>query len=211
MLKKIYGKVSGIYNQAVFPYTRASLKKKIVFIHIPKAAGTAVRVALGEPETGRRHLPWWVYQQASPKKFEEFYKFAFVRNPIDRVLSGYNYLRSGGNQMGDISVAKYLSRYNSFHDFIKFELLTGSMIYHPIFCPQSWYLCDWQGEIKVDFLGKFETINKDFENIAQAIGLANFDRLPVINKSLRKADLVDDDSKRRIFDIYKHDFEMFGY
>jgi hypothetical protein len=113
--------------------------------------------------------------------------------------------------MGDLSVAKYLSRYNSFHDFIEFELLTGSMIYHPIFRPQSWYLCDWQGEIKVDFLGKFETINKDFENIAQAIGLANFDRLPVINKSLRKADLVDDDSKRRIFDIYKHDFEMFGY
>lgn len=211
MLKKIYGKVSSIYNQAAFPYTRAGLKKKIVFIHIPKAAGTAVRVALGEPETGRHHLPWWVYQQASPKKFEEFYKFAFVRNPIDRVLSGYNYLRSGGNQMGDLSVAKYLSRYNSFHDFIEFELLTGSMIYHPIFRPQSWYLCDWQGEIKVDFLGKFETINKDFENIAQAIGLANFDRLPVINKSLRKADLVDDDSKRRIFDIYKHDFEMFGY
>ncbi|MGF2733386.1 sulfotransferase family 2 domain-containing protein [Marinobacter sp. DUT-1] len=211
MLKRVLLKGTSIYQQALFPYTLAGLKRKVIFVHIPKAAGTAVRVALGEPVTGRQHLPWWVYQQASPKRFKEFYKFAFVRNPLDRAFSGYNYLKSGGNQVGDLSVSDYLSRYKSFNEFVDDELSKGSMIYHPIFRPQSWYLCDWKGEIQVDFVGKFESIDSDFENVARNLKLSRFKGLDLVNKSPAKCEEISKHTEHKILEIYKNDYKVFGY
>ncbi len=211
MLKRILFKARSAYRQAIFPYTPVGLKRKVIFVHIPKAAGTAVRIALGEPEAGRQHLPWWVYQQASPKKFEEFYKFAFVRHPLDRALSGYWYLKSGGNRMGDLSVANYLQKYRSFDEFVDGEFLNGHMIYHPIFRPQSWYLCDWKGDVRVDYVGKFESIDADFNNVARELGLKKFTGLPVINKSSVNPEKIAVSTKNIIADLYKDDFDVFEY
>lgn len=183
MIKKVYSKARSIYKQALFPYTPASLRKKVIFIHVPKAAGTAVRLALGEPDTGRQHLPWWVYHQASTKRFDDFFKFAFVRDPLDRAVSGYRYLKSGGNQMEDLLVAKQINKYESFDEFVSAELVNGSMIYHPIFRPQCWYLCDWKGEVKADYVGKFESMDSDFQVIVDKLGITDFHGLKVANRS----------------------------
>lgn len=211
MLKKALLKGVSLYNQALFPYTPASLKRKFIFIHIPKAAGTAVRVALGEPERGRRHLPWWVYQQASPKKFQEFYKFAFVRDPLDRAFSGYKYLKSGGNQMDDLSAAEYLMKYKSFNDFVEGELLNGGMIYHPVFRPQSWYLCDWKGEVQVDYVGRFESMAAGFESVAHKLQLEKFNGLSVVNKSSSTHEEFSDGCKKAILEVYRDDYKFFAY
>ena len=211
MLKKLFFKGKSLYQQALFPFTPVGVKKKFVFIHIPKAAGTAVRIALGEPQTGRQHLPWWIYQQASPKRFQEFYKFAFIRNPLDRAFSGYNYLKSGGNKMGDFSVAKHLKSYENFNDFVEGELLNGRMIYHPIFRPQSWYLCDWRGEVRVDYLGRFESIASDFENVVQDLQLENFKGLSVVNKSPYVSEEINSKTKRIISEVYRNDYQLWYY
>ncbi|MFG6139553.1 sulfotransferase family 2 domain-containing protein [Halomonas sp. B23F22_10] len=211
MIRKVLSKGRSMYQQAFFPYTSASLKRKVIFIHIPKAAGTAVRVALGEPETGRRHLPWWVYEQASPKKFQEFYKFAFVRNPLDRALSGYKYLKAGGNKAGDLEVARYLEKYNGFNDFVDRELVAGSMINHPIFRPQAWYLCDWKGDIQVDYVGRFETIDNDFKKIAKHLHLGCCGGLPLINKSTECSEIISETASSAIREVYRADYHFFGY
>lgn len=208
MLKKFFAKGKSCYRQALFPYTEASVKKRFIFLHIPKAAGTAVRVALGEPETGRQHLPWWVYQQASPKRFQEFYKFAFVRDPIDRTFSGYKYLKSGGNRMGDLEVAKYLEKYESFNHFVESEILNGSMIYHPIFRPQSWYLCDWRGKIQVDYIGNFDTIAKDFEYVARCLELKDFKGLPVVNKTSAAPEMIEEKVEKILREAYRDDYNI---
>lgn len=211
MIKRIYSKAYSIYRQALFPYTPASLRRKVIFIHIPKAAGTSVRLALGEPKTGRQHLPWWVYYQASTKRFNKFFKFAFVRNPLDRAVSGYNYLKSGGNQMEDLLVAQQIEKYQSFGEFVSSELVAGSMIYHPVFRPQCWYLCDWKGEIQVDYVGKFESINKDFQSIVDRLGITDFDGLKVENKSKNNVTCVDKSTKTKIYNLYSEDYKLFGY
>lgn len=213
MLTKALAKGERLYRAALFPYTPASLKLKAIFIHIPKAAGTAIRVALGEPATGRHHLPWWVYQQASPRRFEEFYKFAFVRDPLDRAVSGYNYLKSGGNQAHDLSVAKHLERYNDFNEFVYYEITNGNMICHPIFRPQSWYLCDWRGDIQVDYLGRFESLATDFKNVVNALALQAYTELPVANKSPSSSGLeqISEEAKNTISEVYCADYKIFGY
>ncbi|MBA6412293.1 sulfotransferase family 2 domain-containing protein [Parahaliea sp. F7430] len=185
-LNKINAKLNDAYqNKIIYPFTKASNSKRFIFIHIPKAAGTSIRYALGEPEAGRKHLPWWVYKTANPNKYNKYYKFSFIRNPVDRLVSGYTYLRNGGNkQADDMLVANYLRKYKNFESFVEQEILSGFMTNHHIFRPQSWYLCDWSGDIKVDFLGSYENIDEDFKFVADKLGIKSV--LPHVNKSIAK-------------------------
>lgn len=193
-INKINSKIKSIYNaKIVYPFTKASNSKKFIFIHIPKAAGTSVRQALGEPKTGRQHLPWWVYKRGNPKKYDEFFKFSFVRDPVDRLFSGYNYLRAGGNnQSEDLAVSEYLRKYRDFNEFVEKEILLGFMMNHPVFMPQYWYLCDCYGNIMVDFIGRYETLSKDFEVVANTLAVSS--KLPHANKAKATKLLVEPDS-----------------
>jgi chondroitin 4-sulfotransferase 11 len=65
--------------------------KKCIFVHIPKTAGTSVTDALfGTPRPRHRPLQW--YEGMEPELYKEYFKFAFVRNPWDRLVSGYHYV-----------------------------------------------------------------------------------------------------------------------
>ena len=69
-------------------------RHRCIFIHIPKTAGSSiVEMLFNEPS---RHIPYFVYRDANPEKFRQFFKFAFVRNPWDRLVSTYFFLREGG-------------------------------------------------------------------------------------------------------------------
>ena len=64
---------------------------QVIFIHIPKAAGTSVARALFGAAS--RHVPYGEYERATPDKFRRYFKFSFVRNPWDRKVSLYHYVR----------------------------------------------------------------------------------------------------------------------
>ncbi|WP_164880788.1 sulfotransferase family 2 domain-containing protein [Aestuariirhabdus litorea] len=211
MIKILPQKLNRLYQRACYPFSPTELKRKAIFIHIPKAAGTSVRVALGESARGRLHIPWWVYEQASPRKFKEFYKFAFVRNPLDRTFSGYNYLKTGGNQMEDLVVSQQIKKYSCFNEFVEAELISGKMIYHPIFRTQTCYLCNWKGEIKVDFVGKFENIDFDFKAVAAQLKITNTNILQKLNQSKEAKETVEENTKKIIRELYKDDYDIFGY
>lgn len=69
---------------------------RFIFIHIPKVAGISLIHALGFEHEHRWHMPLKYYQHISEEKFEQYFKFAFVRNPWDRVFSAYQFLAQGG-------------------------------------------------------------------------------------------------------------------
>ncbi len=177
--------VKRFYERALygadFPFTSASNRNKFIFIHVPKSAGSAVREALGEPEVGRKHLPWWVYYNANINKFKDYYKFSFVRDPYDRVYSAFSYLCSGGNGRDDLRIAKEIKGYESFGDFVENEICQGRMLSHPLFKPQVDYLYDWRENLMVDYVGRFENIDQDFKVVKSAIGLSD-KRLKMVNK-----------------------------
>lgn len=65
-----------------------------IFVHIPKAAGTSVAHGLFGRGVGHKSI--YEYRKIFGADFQEYFKFAVVRNPFSRVVSAYESLRRGG-------------------------------------------------------------------------------------------------------------------
>ncbi|WP_263079367.1 sulfotransferase family protein [Endozoicomonas sp. Mp262] len=186
-------------------------KLECIFVHIPKTAGTSLQKTLFNfTHTG--HLRWDEYEAYDKKKFSKYYKFAFVRNPWDRVVSAYEYLKSGGRNESDKAWSeKNLAKYTSFESFINSWLTEENILTWNHFVPQSNFIFDTNDNLKVDFLGRFETLNCDFKILSEKLG--GYRSLENINKSKRKAykDYYSKTTKDKIAKLYGRDVELLGY
>jgi hypothetical protein len=197
-----------------FPIRDYHRKHQCVFIHVPKVAGSAILAALGKKKGGRDHLPWFVYYGANSLYFKKAFKFSFVRNPWERTFSSYNYLRNGGNQSSDLPLAQILSRYATFNDFVINGFTNGVLRNHLLFIPQSEFLLKADGSLAVDFLGRYENINEDFELIKKKLNLQT--HLTVINNTNRakldyKNFYLSDEAIDIVRQIYIQDVMVFNY
>ena len=211
--KKLYRKISQTRRSIQFPYAKYNKKNNCIFIHIPKVAGTSITKTLGGSRAQRNHLPWYVYYTANQGFFEQSFKFSFVRNPWDRALSAYNYLKAGGNQNSDLRAAKMISEYDGFDDFIINGLWEGKFRDHLMFIPQSNFIVNGEQELVVDFLGRFENLEEDFKRVLGLVG---------INKKLLRTNSSKAAKNYRCFyqnsrsveiisQVYIQDVKMFSY
>lgn len=117
-----------------------------IFIHLPKSAGTSISRALALPSS--RHVQAADYRTTNPAKFARFFKFAFVRNPYDRLLSSYAFLKRGGMNSDDALFADtHVCPYDSFEHFVIEGLARRPEIYAWVhFRPQSAFVCDAAGK-----------------------------------------------------------------
>lgn len=80
------------------------LSRGVILIHIPKNAGTSVEDAIYGYRV--RHRTWAEIQQSCPQAWARLPKIAIVRDPVDRFLSAYDYLRGGGRNAADRAFAR---------------------------------------------------------------------------------------------------------
>jgi hypothetical protein len=159
------------WHRRGFPFEACQRRRGCLFIHVPKVAGTAVLEALGKRGGGRHHLPWYVYRAADPVFFDRAFKFAFVRNPWDRVHSAWAYLSHGGNRTSDMPLAALVESFGTFDRFVTEGLGTGILRNHPLFLPQAEFVLGFDGHPVVDFLGRYENLAADFRTVAERLGL----------------------------------------
>ena len=183
---------------------------KCIFIHIPKAAGTSVALALFGKES--RHIPWFEYQQANPWKFKRYFKFSFVRNPWDRAVSSYFFLRKGGMNSADAEWAtRNLAAYPTFADFARGGLTRADIQAWVHFRPQHFYICNEAGGIMVDFVGRVEKIEHDYLHVANRIGcVRRLERLNVVER-MHYSNYYDDEARQIVQQVYARDIELFNY
>ncbi|MEN3950581.1 sulfotransferase family protein [Iodidimonas sp. SYSU 1G8] len=182
-----------------------------VFIHIPKTAGVSVRRALSIDHTPSSvHATYLDYQRADPRKCRDYFKFAFVRDPFDRVLSAYSFLAAGGIERFDARRReRVLHGIDGFEQFVHERLPRVTHELH--FRPQHEFLCDGSGTVKVDFVGRVETMDHDFAAIRDRLGIDG--ELAVHNSSVHEASAQSYTTAMRaiVGQLYARDFSLFGY
>lgn len=183
-----------------------------LFIHIPKSAGRSIVRGLFDVKSVE-HAPADWYQRLDSDRFERYFKFTFVRNPWDRAVSAYTYLKNGGSVASseDALWAKFVDSFSSFDDFVKNWMSEENIMRNALFTPQHLFVQDIFGCNCLDFVGRFENLEEDFAAIAARLKIER--ELPHLNQS-RSApyqQFYSPLSREIVGKLYAADIEQFGY
>lgn len=188
---------------------------KCIFIHIPKCAGLSVCKSLFG-NLGGGHIMVRDYQIVYKKsEFQDYFKFTFVRNPWDRLVSAYHYLREGGfNSSDEIWAKNNLLRYKDFDDFTR-NWVNRDNIYSMLhFIPQHNFVClPNRLEPVVDYIGRLENIKNDFDYIKQRLGIST----ELIHYNDSQSRVTDyktyytQETIEIVATAYKEDIKLFNY
>ena len=200
-----------------------------LFVHIPKTGGTSIsHILRGQLWLLNHHMPTQhlTALECHQKSYSSCllwgrrFSFTFVRNPWDRIVSYYFYQRYV------LSAISIISEKNiSLDDFIKICFRDKEFAYFEydgnkhkryIGTPQLSWITDANGEIMVDYIGRYETLNQDWEIIKPRLFPAPREGgvLPHINKSPREHDYrsyYSDETVDIVKNFYIRDIEYFGY
>lgn len=181
-------------------------EKPVFFIHVPKTGGISVKESIPDE---------WYHGHTAVKDMpgiEDHYKFTVVRNPWDRTVSAYNFLKKGGLGGSDIEDAARMKLEEiSFEEFLR-DLPQNSK-WQQHLRPQVFWMRDSNGVNKADFVAKMESLDADWKKLSKKLGLKQ-KKLPHSNKS-RSDDYrnwyQNAEMKDIVADVYRDDIAEFGY
>lgn len=206
--------------------------RSYVFVHIPKTGGTSMALALearamkddvligdtpkarrrrkrleGLPARGRlwKHarladLDGWI----GPDELDRMFVFTMVRNPWDRMVSYYHWLREQGFDHPSVRLARTL-------DF-------GGFLSHPTTRnalrgdAARAYVTDARGRERCDLFVRLEHLDTDIAPLVAHLGFRP--ELPHANASGRDRDHrvhYDDRTAALVEDLFAEDITRFGY
>jgi Sulfotransferase family len=200
-----------------------------LFIHVDKAAGSSIRTTLeahSRPRRNnrlRRRLVWLgplnrlggLYRQMEfplhataamvkrclpPQLYFRLFKFAFVRNPYDRLVSRYSFFLN----QPDHPRHKFVARMKGFEEYLAWEMKPGKLFQHS-------YVTDRRGQWLVDFIGYYERLQEDFANVSSRLGVRM--ELPRANASRHRdyRTYYTPATRERVAEYFQRDLELFGY
>lgn len=209
-----------------------SHQHQCIFVEIPKTGSTSIRAILGSPPKAHLNIcqirdemrQYWTryvgignrvlaslyllrsdaYRcRRGQEQFDAYFKFGFVRNPWDRVVSLYH--RKQGVQMHE---------HMSFAEFVDWIRYSSSTCVHPVpHTNQLDWLVDPNGNLLVDFVGRFERLHDDWRTIAGELALPQ--SLPHRNRNPAERRHYTEYYSERTRDVigrkFRVDIDYFGY
>jgi len=211
-----------------------SKRYQFLFVHIAKTGGTSVRKALQRYRWRDPHyLPQWIASKMSgmtghtvgiklprhckaitaqemlPREFYDgLFKFAFVRNPWDLQVSSYHHIKRERPQLldGDETFADFL--YRKLDPARPWQYHIDTSI-----TPQIHYVTDHSGQQIVDFIGRYESLQSDFDSCCARIGIPSIE-LPHRRKATDRREYrsyYDDATRALVGEHFVADIAAFGY
>lgn len=149
-----------------------------------------------------------------------YWRFAFVRNPWDRLVSCYSEkIRDDGDPENFVrGVSKVLIPYGVFKSGMSFSEFARAVAEipdrqsDPHLRSQHTFIYDKRRkQLEVDFVGRFETLGKDFEELSKRVKVSV--ALPHMLASKRKNYTQYYDSKliEIVGERYQKDIQLFSY
>ena len=206
--------------------------RKYLFIHAPKTGGTSMALALEaralkddimlgdtpKARNRRRRLKGvqtagrlWKHATlgdldglVTQPELAGLFIFTLVRNPWDRMVSYYHWLRAQEFDHSAVAQAKALP----FGDFVMDPLIAHSFRA----APAASYVTDAQGVLRADLFIRLEHLAQDIAPLEAHLGFTL--DIPHVNRSARAADYrsaYDADSAAAVAGICAQDIAQFGY
>ncbi|MDV2080242.1 sulfotransferase family 2 domain-containing protein [Marinobacter xestospongiae] len=190
-------------------------ERDMLFVHVPKAAGTAVIESLFGRSAGMGHTTAKKYLQIfGGAHFYSKYRFTFVRNPYDRLVSAYEYLCRGGNNSYDLMFKqRTMDRFSDFDDFVLNGLRHDPAVQNHVHFRRQTDFLYIGSSLAVDFVGRYENLDKDFSYLASIAGVSA--ALEQKNPSQRSRTVSDyyqnPEVRQAVREFYQSDFQALQY
>lgn len=139
-----------------------------------------------------------------PSRYSDFFKFAFVRDPVDRFISIWSGMVLKRNYFG-FSEREHqkMKDFKTFLNWVEKKGINKNDIH---LVPQH-ELIDINN---IDFLGRFETFQDDFLMVASELDIPiDESDIQHRNKSPNFEVKIDEDDRNRIINLYRKDIEIF--
>lgn len=213
-----------------------SHKYKCIFIHIPKTGGSSIQQALIDSDSSfepftekyilKNNLPphsngynginkWDIKHTPArfiKNEYDNYFKFCFVRNPWDLVVSTYFWwIQKTKLDIRKIQ-GKILEKLG-FNDFV-YSFYTDYIneIHHQGLGQTYWITHNDNSSSCIDFVGRFENINNDFLKVCDTLGIIP-QKLKHKNKSTHNdyRHYYDNDAQNIIYNKFYVDINNFNY
>jgi hypothetical protein len=174
-----------------------------IFVHVPKTAGMSVNRLLsaltsprdidicdpldqltryyGTAFNLRKHSSASeIRSSIGQNEYDQLFKFGFVRHPYARSYSLFRFLKYNFREWENSSI---MDTIESFDQFVESDFFQSPGP-DRIFFPQCFWLCDDEGRLMIDRVGRTERLESDLRQIFAAIGLPPLERnLEAVNFS----------------------------
>jgi len=173
-------------------------KYNAVYFRVPKAASTSLLITFRQIDN---------VEKLDTDYDKSFFKFAFVRNPFDRLASCFRHVIQQGS-MQNIQGHPQLNRNMPFEQFVDVvsKISVEKMDIH--FRPQYTFIPEEPG-----FVGRFESLQEDYLEVSKGIGIKNPPQLLHKNPTSKTIfkDYYSEKIRKKVVKLYKKDFELFNY
>jgi chondroitin 4-sulfotransferase 11 len=202
-----------------------SHKHKYIYFYTPKVACTTIRNILAKFEGLEWHHPWdtkktkFDYINSHNASKYAYFKFAFVRNPWDRLVSCYFDKVVGVRSKPDNvaiknGVFKGFAGYNrdfknmNFPEFAALVCSLDDLKSNGHFRSQYTFF----DHKNINFVGRFENLIDDVVKLQNKLKMPNIKEKHLMkSKHAHYKDYFNDKLIQMVANRYKKDIEMFGY
>ena len=182
-------------------------QRDLIFIHVPRVAGTSIAHALYGPRCTRHHSIRY-YKTVAPKFWAKADSFALLRDPFDRFASAYAFIRTGGTEICRLSdvFRRQTENLRSVDDYLSFLEERDELSRDFVMRSQSWFVSDLKtGAPLVKQLFLYGRDDQALAAYLKRHGVAQLSRL---NSSGRAPAQFTARQKSRIENIYADDFVL---
>ena len=209
---------------------------RAIFVHIPKTAGTSIEAVLGmhggrhdigvvpyfNQVTDYEHLYGGPLQHMSAQSiravlndealFRSYFKFAIVRNPWDRLVSALAWTDQKWVRGEALSEDQFDRQVRQIHGALCAARASGRPLQLPAFLqPQSPFVLGADGELLVDYIGRYERLEADWQAITERLALQS--PLPSRMKSHHRdyREYYTPETRAMVGEMFASDVSRFGY
>ena len=195
---------------------------QFLFTHISRTGGVSITACLLQyfkdaKELLWQHAPLAMAQEKLGSKFDSLYKFAFVRNPWNRFVSWYALIGQSIEQDEAKKSAisspdhPHWTKFDAFLDNWSCEKIYIGDVVHPQLSQWA-QLVDQEGTLLTDYIGRFESFNKDISTIFNKLSIDS-QHIPHINTShhYHYSNYFTSYGKELVASVFRDDLLQFNY